>query len=92
MVKDRKPQTNFERWAEVFTIFNKYKSNYGYQQIVIDGGRLLAGPDPKDVSLEDLARLEQLWWLPKYEHNCFYRGLITLEELNIFNRIKEEYE
>lgn len=52
-------------YAEAFTIFAKYgEGNY---QTRAEHDEIWSGPDPEDVSPEDIARLEELGWTPADE-------------------------
>jgi hypothetical protein len=59
--------------SEAFAIFAKYSDGkYGY--VYAEHDRIDAGPDPKVVSPEDKARLEELdWHVDDIDGNMFYR-------------------
>ena len=62
---------NYKSWAEAFTIFAKYDDK-PYGEVAAEHDEIYAGPDPQDVSDEDLARLEVLGWHADEETQSFY--------------------
>jgi hypothetical protein len=65
----------FRTWggvAEAFSIFAKYGLKSRHQSINLQGNMLLAGPNPKEVSEEDRARLTELGWEPLERFGCFF--------------------
>lgn len=60
----------YAAWAEAFTIFAKYSSEF--YQISAEHDIVYAGPDPAVVSEEDKTRLEALNWHIDEHLDSFY--------------------
>jgi hypothetical protein len=56
----RDKDLTWAEWAESFQIFAKHSQ--GKKRLVARKEEILAGPDPKEVSPEDCARLEEIGW------------------------------
>lgn len=61
----------YEGWAKAFQIFAKYEgpdtATVSFLHEVI-----YAGPNPENVSEDDLKMLYILGWYPDYQYDCFY--------------------
>lgn len=59
--------TEYEKYIKAFQIFAKYPH---IQYVGAEHDEMFAGPDPANVSKEDLAELKELGW-NDYEDGCF---------------------
>ena len=58
----------YEKLIAALTIFQRYPHEHGIQP---GHDQIWAGPDPKDVSKQDLAALKELGWDPDNANDCF---------------------
>ncbi len=66
---NEKRNKQYAEWAEAFTIFSKYDTE-AYGHTASEHDEFYAGPDPDNVSKEDVDRLKRLGWT-KYDGGCF---------------------
>lgn len=63
-------QNTCKAWAEVFEIFSKYEVD---ASVAVGHDIIYAGPEPEDVSDDDMKRLEELGWFIDAEFGCLAR-------------------
>lgn len=57
----------YTEYVEAFTIFDKYRDSAYPPSVSAEHDELFAGPPAWVVSMEDLAALEKLHWIPSEE-------------------------
>lgn len=60
---------SYSKYIEAFQIFEKYDH---YKSVAAGHDAIYAGPDPEEVSNQDMNELIELGWLPDNEDGCFY--------------------
>lgn len=61
-------------WAEAFTIFAKYADHEeDVNHVAVEHDEIFAGPDIKQVPVEDRKRLEALGWTYDKSVDCWHR-------------------